>query len=531
MHRSLVLGLGFLIGAAGPLLAIEPEVLTPAPVATLASPAASKPDPEPAAATAAPQVTAALPSAPVVPSPETLTGVRERLQPATSTARPSSANAEDRAALSAYYGSTAATLLWVDGAGLSAKAQGVLAEFAAADDWGLGAKAFELGDLSKVPPADAEIKLSLALLNYARHARGGRITDPARQLSSYLDRQPQLLAPQAVIAHAATAADVRQYLRALHPKHPQFEKLRERYAAARSAGAGQAAEAAQLRANMEMWRWIPEDMGKLHIWVNLPEYKIRVMKDGAVLHEERVISGLKDKQTPVFSDEMETVVFKPYWGIPESIKIKDIYPSLARGGAMAKRYNIKVAYNGKIIDPATIDWSTADIRKFEVYQPSGEGNMMGVLKFLFPNKHQTYMHDTPDKKLFDAAERTFSHGCMRVKHPVKLAEVVLAEDQGWDPGKVQDLTLTGPENNQVQLTSKIPVHITYFTAWVGEDGTLSRFKDMYGHEQRVRLALDGKFAQIARGPDHLAPVKLTRLPTVQGSKHIGDMMHGFANGY
>jgi len=460
-----------------------------------------------------------------------LTSVRAKLPLPVAPAAASSPESADRAALAEYYASADGRLLWTDEKGITAKGEGLVSAFAAADDWGLSAKSFAIPNLAKAAPADAEIKLSLMLLKYARHARGGRIPEPAKQLSSYLDRTPQYLKPRTVLSGAAKADDAQAYLQSLHPKHPQFEKLRRRFVEARAGGEARAAEAAQLRANMEMWRWIPDDMGKLYVWVNLPEYKIRVFKEGTLIHEERVIVGLKDKQTPVFSDEMETVVFKPYWALPESIKVNDVYPSLARGGTVAKRYNLKVAYNGRIIDPSTVDWSRADIRKYEIYQPSGEGNMMGVLKFLFPNKHQTYMHDTPDKRLFEAGERTFSHGCMRVRNPLRLAEVVLAEDQGLPAEKIQDLAARGPENNSVQLGTKIPVHITYFTVWMGDDGTPVTFKDMYGHEQRVRLALEGKFAQIARGPDHLAPVKMKQLEVFQEKRSSGEMMHGFMNNF
>ena len=402
--------------------------------------------------------------------------------------------------------------------------------------------------------AAAEIKLSLAALKYARHARGGRIPDPAKQLSSYLDRTPQLVEPGIVIASIVKADDPAAYLRGLHPKHPQFEKLRQRYlelkaalgtatpAAKAPAGpvtktgpkiaaseTGDAAKMRSLLANMEMWRWIPEDMGALHVWVNLPEFTLRVMKNGAAIHTERIISGLKDKQTPNFSATMETVVFHPYWSIPESIKVKDIYPSFARGGTVAKRYNLRVAQNGRLIDPSTVDWSQADIRRYDVYQPPGEGNMMGVLKFLFPNKHQTYMHDTPDKALFDQTERTFSHGCMRVRNPVSLAEVILAEDKGWDAAKIKELAQPGVENNAIPLDKKIPVHITYFTEWIGDDGSTIAFNDMYGHERRVTLALEGRFSEIVKGPDHLAPVTYGAARYAQ-SRKSGDMMHGFLSG-
>jgi hypothetical protein len=128
------------------------------------------------------------------------------------------------------------------------------------------------------------------------------------------------------------------------------------------------------------------------------------------------------------------------------------------------------------------------------------------VKFLFPNKHQVYMHDTPSKGLFGETIRTYSHGCVRVRNPVRLAEVVLAEDKGWPAGKVRSLVDDGPENNKIALDRKLPVHITYFTAWVGDNGKVQYFRDVYGHENRIALATEGRWREIVKTPDHLAPV-------------------------
>ncbi len=118
------------------------------------------------------------------------------------------------------------------------------------------------------------------------------------------------------------------------------------------------------------------------------------------------------------------------------------------------------------------------------------------------------MHDTPTKALFDEASRPFSHGCMRVRNPRRMAEILLVEDKGWDAAKIADLIATAPRTTRCRSTSKIGVHITYFTAWVDEKGELQMARDVYGHEKRITLALAGKWDQIAKGPDHLAPVKI-----------------------
>jgi murein L,D-transpeptidase YcbB/YkuD len=178
----------------------------------------------------------------------------------------------------------------------------------------------------------------------------------------------------------------------------------------------------KLIANMEEWRWMPADMGDLYVWVNIPEFTLRIVKDGSVIHTERVITGLVDKQTPVFSENLKNIIFQPRWNVPNSIKVKELYPSLARGGNSFERQGLRLTQNGRRIDPDDVDWDSTDIRRFDVYQPPGPGNALGVVKFAFPNKHLVYMHDTPTKHLFESTSRPFSHGCMRVRDPVRMAQ-------------------------------------------------------------------------------------------------------------
>jgi murein L,D-transpeptidase YcbB/YkuD len=448
------------------------------------------------------------------------------------------ASPEERAALTAFYESRARQPLWVTSRGLSARAEQIIAEIKRADDWGLNAADFPLpapamtiaanSEVTTAELATAELKLDLAVLKYARQARGGRM-DPSA-LSNYIDRKPSLLEPTAVIEQIAKADAPDAYLRGLHPQHPQFERLRQAYLALRggkpplTAGAAEegttsnkskrkapaAPEAVterKLLHNLEQWRWMPGSLGETFVWVNIPEFTLRVVKNGNELHAERVVTGQTDTQTPIFSDEMETIVFHPYWGVPDSIKVKEILPGLMRGGGLLERNGLRVQHDGRDIDPNEVDWSTVDIRNFHVYQPPGGGNVLGVVKFVFPNKHQVYMHDTPTKNLFNATQRTFSHGCMRVRNPVRLAEVLLGEDKGWEPKKIAALVKNGPQDNHVQLTKKIPVHITYFTAWVDEAGKLHTRPDVYGHESRIQMGLDGKAHLIVKRKEDLGPAR------------------------
>jgi L,D-transpeptidase YcbB len=341
-------------------------------------------------------------------------------------------------------------------------------------------------------------------------------------LSKNIDRKLTFAEPQQVLTEIAQTARPDAYLRSLHPHHPQFELLRQKYlelkrgqpavtasipeppagerkTKKKAEPAPETASARKLLVNLEQWRWMPETLGDFYIWVNVPEFMLRIVKHGKVIHSERVIVGKTDTQTPIFSDDMEQVIFHPFWGVPDSIKKNDILPSLARGNMrLLSRHNLRIQYRGRDVDPESIDWSTVNIRQFHVYQPPGEGNVLGVVKFRFPNKHDVYMHDTPTKNLFNASVRTFSHGCMRVRDPHKLAEYLLAEDQGWTAARIAAAIDGGPQNNAINLKQKIPVHITYFTAAVEEDGKLRLFADVYGHETRIALGMEGKAHLIPR---------------------------------
>jgi murein L,D-transpeptidase YcbB/YkuD len=582
-----------------PASVAAPAIEPPAP-ASAASPAgtasptpASTATPAPATEQPTPVVAETPPPPPVDPL---VAEVRRQL------AEPAKGNVDrsDRAALAAFYAERNEPLLWVTTAGLTAKARHAMAEIAKADDWGLVASAFELpkvaqADAAAADLASAEIKLGLAVLKYARHARGGRM-DPA-QLSKHLDQKPTLREPKSVLEAVAATDTPGTYLRDLHPKHVQFQRLRQallktrggghhakpaeparseaparlpdgptlklgsehpdvalvrqrlglplprgaentfdlqvqdalkafqgqnniqtsglltpRTRAALNAGVRQdrpaaapvvaGTEAQRLIANMERWRWMPEDLGELHVWDNIPEFMTRVLKKGHLIHTAKIIVGKPETPTAVFSANMKYIVFHPEWGVPDSIKLKELAPYLNSVGggffffgggntSILERQRMRVVYNGRPVDASSVNWGSVDIRRYTFIQSAGPHNVLGVVKFRFPNKHDIYMHDTPQRELFERPTRTFSHGCIRVHNPGRLAELLLAEDKGWPAEQVRGLLAQG-YNNEVPLQRQIPVHVTYFTAVVGEDGQVSYFSDIYGHDNRVLAALGGK---------------------------------------
>jgi murein L,D-transpeptidase YcbB/YkuD len=250
---------------------------------------------------------------------------------------------------------------------------------------------------------------------------------------------------------------------------------------------------------MERWRWLPHDLGPYYVTVNIPEFMLRVVADGKPVHTTRVVVGKPDKQTPIFSNEMQEIVFGPFWNVPTSIKVEEIRPYVREeaswlfggGGfntSVFQRHNLRVKYLGREVDPAAVDWNRIDIRNTEIYQPPGPDNVLGKVKFVFPNKHDVYMHDTPQKFLFAQSVRAESHGCMRVQNPDQLAAVLLKHDQGWSQARTISAIDDGYDTH-VALQQRIPVYITYFTLRVNNDGSISTYGDIYGHDSRMAAAL------------------------------------------
>ena len=504
-------------------------------------------------------------------------------------------DAAEQIALAEYYSVPNRRLVWVDENGLTARGKAVMAEIAKADDYGLRAADYKLPDLSGFKPgspdaverlAAAELKVSAAVIEYAKDARGGRINP--QSLSKNLDPSLFLPNPAEVIGFIAIRSDPAAYLRSFQPTHPQFEALRKELIATRGGnapaptggpedivipagpalklgvehgqvallrkrlevpakeGANEYVFDAELRdavktfqraqggradgivgsgtrrmlngqsaapqvsgqqkidlllVNMERYRWLPQDLGSFYVKVNIPAFKVRVVGDDATVWESRIVVGKTHTQTPIFNDEMEEIVFRPNWYVPNSIKTNEIAPYLRRGGgffsggwdtSILKRQGLRIrGASGRDIDPDTIDWSRSDIRRYELYQPPGPRNVLGLVKFRFPNTHDVYLHDTTQKHLFGKAVRAESHGCMRVQNPDQFATVLLKHDQDWTAARVTSAMQGGVDANKILLKERIPVYLTYFTAVVDENGELKQHRDLYGHDRRMVAALKG----------------------------------------
>lgn len=243
----------------------------------------------------------------------------------------------------------------------------------------------------------------------------------------------------------------------------------------------------QLSLSMERWRWLPRELGERHILVNVPEYRLEVWEDKKVPLEMRVVVGKKDTPTPIFSDDMTHIVFSPYWNVPPDIVKNETLPSVMRDAAFLDRTNMEVLdKSGAPVDPSSIDLENAGAYRFR--QRPGASNSLGLVKFMFPNSFNVYLHDTPVDSLFARATRSFSHGCVRLEQPEQLARYVLGDQPEWTPERIAEAMRSGVEKH-VKLTRSIPVYLGYWTARVSADGLVQFRDDLYGIDARQSAML------------------------------------------
>ena len=247
----------------------------------------------------------------------------------------------------------------------------------------------------------------------------------------------------------------------------------------------------QLLVNLEKWRWLPRDRGNYRVEVNIPEYRLWVRRDGEAVHETKVIVGSAEHQTPIFYDRIRHVVVNPYWNVPASIVRRSIAPQAIRDPDFISRGGYELFYNGQAVTPSSIDWASLEPGSFPfaVRQKPSLSNSLGQVKFLFPNKHDVYLHDTPEKDLFARDARAYSSGCVRVENPFDFAAAMLADEPNIDRETLE--ASFGPRERWFNMEVKVPVYLTYFTLRVNGDGSLRSFADIYGHDKKIAAALLG----------------------------------------
>jgi murein L,D-transpeptidase YcbB/YkuD len=346
------------------------------------------------------------------------------------------------------------------------------------------------------------LKAKLAELRAGKGDSGRtRIADgPVLKVGMQDERVPQIRARLRVSEGTGTTYD-----KALADAVPKFQKERELKATGTLTSA--TVEAMNGRkpdhptdiivANMERWRWMPHDLGETYVMVNLAEFELRVFHDGQQVWMTRVVDGKPTMPTPIMSADMKYITVNPTWNVPPSIVNKEYLPAIARDPSVLARAGLVVGRNS--------DGSV------HIYQPPGERNALGRIRFNFPNKFLVYQHDTPDKHLFALDRRAFSHGCMRVQDPAKYAEVLLSfalPGQGYSEERIRKMF--GKGETDIQFPAAIPVHLTYQTAFVDNKGKLDFLDDVYGRDKALIEIMKGEERRVADTPVEHRPNPIRR---------------------
>jgi murein L,D-transpeptidase YcbB/YkuD len=511
------------------------------------------PRPNPEILTAAPEVpTAATIDAPIIEQLHNLAnGKFDRIIGST----------KERTSIDAFYASRNYAPLWLTDGKANARAQAAIAYLSQVSADGLDPSDYPVPDFASltdpVALADAEITLTTSVITYAHHAQIGRVhwsrvsgdifydqsaPDPAEVLTtvmeakdvgevlaSYEPHAAAYLALKAKLTELRAGRDTDRAQIANGPslkigmRDPRVPHLRARLDVAgegdatydkpladavkkfqaihklKSTGTLDVATVEVLNgrssdrqtdiiiANMERWRWMPRDLGNTYVIVNLPDYTLRVIRQGKQVWMTRIVVGKPTTPTPIMSAQMKSITVNPTWNVPDSIAANEYLPLLQQDPTILQRMGLQVSYN----PDGTIHLS----------QPPGEQNALGQLRFNFPNKFLVYQHDSNQKQFFANDRRAESHGCMRVQDPVKYAEVLLSmvrSGEGYTQDRIRKMF--GAYETDIQFPTFIPVHLTYQTALVDDQGKLEFREDIYGRDQALLAILNGAERKLAEVP-------------------------------
>ena len=323
------------------------------------------------------------------------------------------AGRKERAAVEAFYQQRHFAPLWLDQGAVNSRAAAVVARLKDAGADGLEPADYRSPNFAGLAPealAEAELRLTRAVLTYARHVQAGRFH--YTRVSRNIELPQAAPEPADVLSNIADAADAGSALDLYSPQNEPYRKLKAALAELRGKPAGAKGEAAKqieiIVANMERWRWYARDLGASHVLVNQPDFTLKVMHNGGQVWTTRIVIGKPGTPTPLLSETMKSVTVNPTWTVPQSIVRNEYLPALAQDPTVLERMGLRVSYHG---DGVTIT------------QPPGAGNALGRVRFNINNRFSVFQHDTPDKHLFAHEVRAYSHGCMRVQDPAKYAEV------------------------------------------------------------------------------------------------------------
>jgi murein L,D-transpeptidase YcbB/YkuD len=410
-----------------------------------------------------------------------------------------------------FYTQNGQHLVWSDGRRPRSQADGLLRALGAADREGLDPADYHVDALRSrrqsfdaAHAADVDLELTYAYLSYAWDLTHG--TSDPEDLDPHWHAVQRDVDLHAALQNGLDENRIEESLERLAPAAPQYQGLKHQLARYRAmtpqggspsnpanlanpANPGNAEAVRLIAINMDRWRWLPDDLGSRYVMVNIPAFHLDVVENGRSVLGMNVVTGKPDSPTPVLADRMTYVVFSPYWNIPPDIVRNETLPHALKDPAYLERNNIEIVRGGSTdatpVDPSTVDWNAvaADIR---FRQRPGKGNSLGLVKFVFPNHFNVYLHDTPAPALFERIERDFSHGCVRIEQPRELAKYVLSDQPEWTDEKIDQAMQAGTERT-VTLKQPLPVYLVYFTAWE-QNGAVQFAKDVYGHDRKQTAA-------------------------------------------
>lgn len=278
----------------------------------------------------------------------------------------------------------------------------------------------------------------------------------------------------------------------------------------RAANVSAGERSAQLRVTMERWRWLPPDLGSRYVWVNTANPTLQVVDGGRTVLTMKTIVGHPGRPTPSMKSEIRQIVFNPTWSVPHTIAVEDLLPRQQEDGDYLARHRFRVFAAGpggeREIDPAGVAWARLGPGNFpyRLRQDAGPGNSLGRVKLVMDNPFDIYLHDTPERGLFDLSSRTLGSGCVRLEDAAALTTLLLAADRPWNEAETaarmgQRRTLS------LDLRHRLPLYIVYLTAWVGDDGEVHFRRDIYGRDARALAVLDGPHDSAAGGLAGLGP--------------------------
>jgi len=398
------------------------------------------------------------------------------------------AGASDRQAIVTFYRGRGFAPLWIEQRKASARAKTVIESLKSADTEGLEPGDYLVVEPAAGAPADAiaefDLTLTSAVLRFARDVAHGRLSPDSLGKNSGYELQD--ISEAGILPRLAEAADPAEILASLAPQQQGYKALRQKLASLRAGSAmttrdlrrrpGGLALIDMVAVNMERWRWMPRELGPAHVMVNIPDYSLRLLDGDQKKFEARIVVGTPSMPTPLMSSTIPSMTINPLWKVPQTMAEREYLPAIAVDPAVAEKFGVKMAQNRDGTQ--------------RLYQTPGGKNVLGRIRFNIPNQLLIFQHDTPDKLLFELEVRTYSHGCMRIEDATGYAEALLAVSQPQENYTRDRLrALFGDNELKINLTTPVPVHLSYQTAFIDSGNTLVLRDDVYGIDLRMLAAL------------------------------------------